>query len=228
MQNIKIIYTKDVEFGKCNSKELFNLIKEYKPDLFFEELSQASYKECYEQDRKTLDTTAIKMYLEYYNVEHIPVIGTELSNAVFEKDAINKQHRYYSSILSRLYFLTIKHGFNFLNSVYCDKILDDITKIEKEIIENSTDDIIHHIYENAKKSIDVYENNIIENIYTYSCNHKYDNAIMFIDAWHRRSIMEKIKQYDMNEKTQLNWTFHNGEEQEFKQQQLYLNNSFST
>ena len=75
--------------------------------------------------------------------------------------------------------------------------------------------------------IDLYENNIIENIYTYSSIHEYNTAIFFIDAWHKKSFMEKIKQYDKNEKTQLNWSFHNGEEQESKQQH-YLNNTYTT
>ena len=214
MYNTTLICTKDVEFGKCNSKELLYLIKENRPDLIFEELSQASYKECYEQDRITLETTAIKMYLEDNCVKHIPVIGIELSDAVKEKDAINKQHRYYSTILSRLYFLTMKHGFNFLNSVYCDNIFDDVARIEQEITENSTNDILLHMYHKAKQSIDDYENSIIENIYNYSSIHPYESAVVLIGAWHRKSMMQKIKEYNKNQKIKLNWTFYDGEEHE--------------
>lgn len=214
MYNITLICTKDVEFGKCNSNELLNLIEENRPDIIFEELSQTSYKECYEQDRKTLVSTAIKMYMEHSKIKHIPVVSTELSSDVYEKDAINKQHRYYSSIISRLYFLTTKHGFNFLNSVYCDNVFGDVARIEQEITENSTNDILLHIYTKANESIDNYENSIIENIYNYSSNIQYNSAVVLIGAWHRKSMIQKIKEYDKNEKFKLNWTFYDGEENE--------------
>ena len=77
--------TRHNELGKCNSKELLKLIKENKPDVIFEELSLLSYNECYELGRETLETTAIKMYLEDNSIKHIPVVGTQISETVILK-----------------------------------------------------------------------------------------------------------------------------------------------
>ena len=80
MFNITLICTTHKEIGNCNSIELYKIIEEFKPEIIFEELSHAAYNECYgTQNRITLETSAIKMYMQSHKIEHIPVVGNELT-----------------------------------------------------------------------------------------------------------------------------------------------------
>ena len=63
MYNITLICTVHSETGKCNSRELYKIIEEFKPEIIFEELSLAAYNQCYGiQNRVTVETSAIKIY----------------------------------------------------------------------------------------------------------------------------------------------------------------------
>ena len=48
---------------------------------------------------------------------------------------------------------------------------------------------------------------MLQNIYLYSQDHNYDRAIFTIGAAHRKSIIDKIFEYQKNEKVKLNWIF---------------------
>jgi len=208
MYNITLICTKHSEVGKSNSKELLKLIKNNRPDVIFEELSPITYKECYEFDRKTLESTAIKMYLEDNVVEHIPVVDTEICDTVIEKHEINTTHRGCIRLLDKLYALEYQYGFDFLNSKYVDELFDVLARLEQDIVAFSKDEVVTDIYKRANRNIDIYENDIIENVYNYSAMNKYDNALMFIGSAHRKAIIEKIKEYNKKQDIKLNWTFY--------------------
>lgn len=85
MRTITLICTKHNETGKCNSMELLKLIEKNKPAVIFEELSPITYRECYELDCNTTESSAIKMYTKQNSVAHIPVVGTEISDEVIKK-----------------------------------------------------------------------------------------------------------------------------------------------
>ena len=189
--------------------ELLKLIEKSNPDVIFEELSPITYKECYEFGRKTLESTAIKMYLEANSVKHIPVVGTEICDTVIEKHEINTTHRGCIRLLDRLYALEYQYGFDYLNSKYVDELFDVLARLEQDIIEYSQDEVITDIYNRANRNIDIYENDIIENVYSYSAMNKYKNALMFIGSAHRKSIIEKIKKYNEKQDIKLNWAFYN-------------------
>lgn len=212
MHNITLICTVHKDMGKCNSKELLKLIKKNKPDVIFEELSETTYRECYELGRETLESSAIKMYLEDNNVNHIPVVGTELSDAFTQKHEINKTHNGCNKLFARLLSLQYEYGFNYLNSKYVDQLFDVFTKLEQDIVEYSKDDVITNIYKKAYENFDIYENDIVENIYNYSALNTYDKALMFIGSAHRKSIIDKINRKNQKEELKLNWTFYNGDE----------------
>lgn len=209
MHNITLICTTHSEIGKCNSGELSKIIEEFKPEIIFEELSLAAYNECYGiQNRYTVETSAIKVYLQNYEIEHIPVVGSELTKDLDCKFEILTKYCNYRNLIDTLTSLEEKYGFQFLNSEQCDELFEKITTLEKQILKDNDDKILSHIYQWGNETIDTYENEIIKNVYHYSTENNYKKALMFIGAAHRKSIMQKIPEYEKKGKLRLNWTFY--------------------
>lgn len=210
MHNITLICTAHSEIGKCNSRELHKIIEEFKPEIIFEELSLAAHNECYGiQNRFTLETSAIKMYLQNYKIRHIPVVGSELTKDLDCKSEIMTKYDDYRNLIDNLMALEEKYGFQFLNSEQCEQLFEKIKTLEKLILKDNDDEELSQIYQLGKETIDTYENEIINNIYHYGTENKYNKALMFIGAAHRKSIMEKITEYEAKNKIKLNWTFYN-------------------
>ncbi len=213
MYNITLICTVHSEIGKCNSRELYKIIEEFKPEIIFEELSLSAYNECYGiQNRYTVETSAIKMYFLNHKIEHIQVVGSELPKDIDCKFEILTKYEYYRNLIDTLTSLEEKYGFQFLNSEQCDELFEKITTLEKLILKDNDDKILSRIYQWSNETIDTYENEIIKNIYHYSSENKYNTALMFIGAAHRKSIVQKIQEYDRTEKFKLNWTFYRNQD----------------
>jgi hypothetical protein len=210
MYNITLICTRHTEIGKCNSWELYKIIEEFKPEIIFEELSLSAYNECYGiQNRFTVETSAIKMYLQNHNIEHIPIVGSELTKDFVRKLEIMTMNVNYRKLLDSLWSLQAKYGFQFLNSEECVQLMEKIKTCENLILKETDDEILSRIYQWGNENIDIYENEIIKNVYHFSNENKYNNALMFIGAAHRKSIIQKVKQYEKKNESKLNWTFYN-------------------
>ena len=210
MFNITLICTAHKEIGKCNSIELFKIIEEYNPEIIFEEISPNVYDECYGiKNRLTLETSAIKMYLQKQKIKHIPVVGSELTTDLDKKFELMTKNSHYRSLLENLMALEEKYGFKFLNSKQCDELFENIKALEKLILRACNDEILHRITQWGDETVDTYENEIIRNVYLYSEQNKYDKALMFIGAAHRKSIIQKLQEYEKEGNFKLNWTFYN-------------------
>jgi len=213
MYDITLICTAHSENGKCNSRELYKIIEELKPEIIFEELSLSVYNECYGiQNRFTVETGAIKMYLQNHNIEHIPVVGSELTRDLDNKFEIMIKYDNYLNLQDYFMSLEDKYGFQFLNSKLCEQLFEEIKTLEELIIEDNDDEILSRIYKWGNETIDTYENEIIKNVYCYSAENKYNKALMFIGAGHRKSIIKKVQEYEKKDKLKLNWTFYNDQD----------------
>lgn len=210
MFNITLICTAHKEIGKCNSIELFKIIEYYNPEIIFEEISPAVYDECYGiKNRLTLETSAIKMYLQKQKIKHIPVVGSELTTDLDKKVEIMIKNSHYRNLLDNLMASEEKYGFKFLNSKQCDELFEKIKALEKLILRASNDEILNRVTQKGDQTVDTYENEIIKNVYQYSEQNKYDKALLFIGAAHRKSIMKKLPEYEKQGNLNLNWTFYN-------------------
>ena len=210
MYNITLICTTHIEIGNCNLRELCRIIEENNPEIIFEELSLAVYNECYGiQNRITLETSAIKLYLQKRKIEHIPVVGSELTSDLEGKFKLMTNNEDYCNLIESLMSSEEKLGFQFLNSEQCEELFEKIKTIEKLILKNNDDEILFRINQLGDETVDNYENEIIKYVYCYSETHNYNIAILFIGAAHRKSIIQKIQEYQMNQKIKLNWTFYN-------------------
>jgi hypothetical protein len=78
MKNITSVCTTHRELGKCNSNELYKIIKIITPEVIFDEIPYSRYNAHFvEQSVSTLETESIKMYLKKHNVKIIPVDNYE-------------------------------------------------------------------------------------------------------------------------------------------------------
>ena len=74
MKNLNVIFTSHKSKGACNSDALHEIIKLITPDLIFEELSLANFDDFYnKRSRNSLETDAIKKYLQNHDIKHVPV-----------------------------------------------------------------------------------------------------------------------------------------------------------
>ena len=208
MYSIKLICTHHSNAGKCNSRELNRLLEEKCPNVIFEDLSPAVHKECYEKDRFTMESEAIKMYLKNYSAEIIPAVGTEIGKVFLEKCKINESHSGCKRLLGRLYGFAYFYGFDYLNSEYVHQLFDVLARLEQDIMGFIKDEEVNKIYKQAYENIDKYENDIVENIYKYSAENEYKRGVLLIDAAHRKSMIEKIEEYNDAQSLKLNWTFY--------------------
>lgn len=210
MYNITVICTRHSEVGKCNVSELQKLIEIVQPDVIFEELSPMAFNRCYViQNLFTLESVAIKKYLEKHRVKHIPVVDSEITNEIEEK--LNHLIRYagYTQLIDNLISLEENFGFQFLNSKESIELFERIKAFENLILSQSNNDT-KLLFEKVDEIVDKYENEIIRNVYLYSKQHHYSQAILFIGAAHRKSIMQKVEEFNNSEDFKLNWSFYSG------------------
>ena len=145
MYNITLICTKHKEFGNCNSMELHKIIESIRPEIIFEELSYINFTKCYhEKSLITLETNAIKKYLQNNNIKHIPVDTFDLPNSYYEElDSMynriinnNKiiESRRLLDILDKQSYLENQCGFSFLNSNQNDEIFEEIKILKVRVL----------------------------------------------------------------------------------------------
>lgn len=209
MYNITLICTTHKTIGNCNSEELLKIIELHDPEIIFEEISKAVYKQCYGlQNRYTLETRAIKIYSLYKEIKHIPVVGAELSEDLDKKLEILTKNQDYKYLFYRFLSLERKYGFNFLNSSDCEQILEQLNALEKRIVDESKDEVLKSLIQLSAISVCKYEDEIIKNIYDYSKENKFEKALLFMGAAHRKSMINKLKEYNKTTDLKLNWSFH--------------------
>lgn len=76
MYSITLVCTHHSEFGKCNSEELYKIIKSLRPDVIFEELSQDLFDLFYKENTipfEPPEIKSVKRYIKEHNTNHIPV-----------------------------------------------------------------------------------------------------------------------------------------------------------
>ena len=87
------------------------------------------------------------------------------------------------------------------------ELLEEKECIEKAIIQSDIKkEVLSNIYNLFHlEQRENRENAMLYNIYNYSKANEYDQAIFLIGANHRKSIMQKIRQYENQSEIKLNW-----------------------
>ena len=220
MHNITLICTRHEECGNCNSFELLRLIESVSPDIIFEELSFSNFHRSYtEGSLITLETKAIKWYLENHNINHIPVDTFDLPHSyhdqvdcMYKRISENKtikEVRDRLNLVDQLEILLARHGFAFLNSKQNNLIFDKLDFFKHAILSTMNDENLFRISKLEIGAIEKREAEILENVYQYSRENAYKQALMFIGSGHRQSIMKKIEEAGRIKKIKLNWSHYN-------------------
>lgn len=210
MFKITLISTVHKEYGNANSNELLKIIKNICPDVIFLEGFKDNYSKFDQlifsqfgvyKDR--LEMKAIQAYSLNYTFEYVPVLDIELSEEFRTKSMIVSENKEFRELLDKYHLLELEGGFQFLNSEQSIVLQEEMRRMENQII---NDEIMQ---QKVNANIDEYENSMIRNIYSFSKEKSFNTAIFMCGSAHRKSIIEKIVEYEKTSEIKLNWTFYN-------------------
>jgi DNA-binding protein Fis len=212
MYNINLICTAHKMIGKCTPEELYKIIQKINPEIIFEEISFSRKNDYYRnQYVKTIETFAIVNYLNNYNCEHIPVETYDVPESYIEnEDYINEifvNNNKYKELNKKILDGIYEKGFFFLNSNECSDIFENISNYKENYIKNLNEININNIYKSWFLIENNRENEMLKNIYDYSIKNKFNSALFITGARHRKSFINKINEYENNNKIKLKWNF---------------------
>ena len=226
MHNITLIGTHHSEIGECNSDELYKIIESIIPEVIFEELPSNYFDMIYSDSFDMYcinsillnrhppvvspEVKCVKKYKQNHKIKNFPVDIDESPNlseneknlfTIFFNDDVYKKLEHKRDLLIE------EEGFNYLNSDIFLDFLEEKEITEKKIMESEIHkDILLHTYKIFYKKQDYRENAWLEKIYNYSKENQYNQAVFLFGAAHRKSIMQKIKEYEKMSEIKLNWT----------------------
>lgn len=216
MHNINLVCTFHSETGKCNADELYKIIEEINPDVVFEELTPCLHdilynKGIYDESAPT-EFKCIRNYKLQHNIKNIPVdieVASTFSNDVDRMLALFEKYDIYKEILIEQKNKIDQEGVDFLNSDDYSDMVEKQRAVERKIVEEINNRQLNRIYKSFIEDLEYRENFMLNTIYAYSLENDYDHAVFLIGAGHRRSIIQKVAEYQLKEKIKLNWTFYN-------------------
>jgi hypothetical protein len=212
MYNITLICTVHAELGKCTSNELYRFIDKIRPEIIFDEIPPSRYNAHFiEQTVTTLETDTIKMYLRYNNCKIIPVDSyefSEIQKGDIDYNKISNNSIEYYNLCKEQFLMIIENGFEYVNSNQNMELIERIQNIEKDVLKKMDDVKLFETFKRWYKITDNRENEMLKNIYDYSACHCYNNAVFITGAEHKKSIVNKIEDYEIKNKLKLNWNYN--------------------
>jgi len=214
MHNIILICTAHKSIGNCNSEELYKIIEKINPEIIFEEIdfsrTEVDYRNQYVH---TIETFAIIKYLQNHQFLHIPVETynipeTYVENIDYINAKISNSNEEYNNLFKTLFKLAERKGFSYLNSMECSYLFEKICTLKEDVVKTVNDEKLTNVYKSWQIVTDNRENEMLKNIYEYSSRYYYNNAIFITGAEHRKSIIDKIQNYEKKYELKLNWEFN--------------------
>lgn len=166
-----------------------------------------------------LEVKSIKKYHQNYDVKIVPVdIDIRERMSKYQQEILFMfstffKNEDYKMLDAESDAIVAQEGFQFLNSSKFLEIVEKKQLMEKKIIESEIEKdrllkmyIIFHA-----EQYDNRENAMLQNIYNYSKENQYNQAVFLIGAGHKRSIVQKIKEYQRFSEIKLNWTLYENE-----------------
>ncbi|MGE4346867.1 MAG: hypothetical protein AB7D46_05575 [Flavobacteriaceae bacterium] len=210
MYNITLISTVHKEIGKCNSDELYKIFESINPDVIFLEAFEENYSEYdkmlfsqFGVYKERLELKTIQTYSQNHTFEYVPVLDIGLSDEFETKIKIVSENNDCQRLLDNYTLLEMDGGFQFLNSKKSIVLQEEMREFENRIIDNET------MRQKVNASIDAYENSMLRNIYSLCKEKSFNTAIFMCGAAHRKTIIEKIGEYEKKTEIKLNWTLYN-------------------
>ena len=135
-------------------------------------------------------------------------VSSTFSNNVYRILALFEKYDIYKEILTEQKKKIEQEGFDFLNSDEYADLVKKQRSVESKIIEELNNRHLNKTYKTFVEDLDYRENFMLNTIYAYSKEYNYNRAVFLIGAGHRRSIIQKVEEYQLNEKMKLNWTYY--------------------
>jgi hypothetical protein len=202
-----------IQIGECNSNNLYNIIVQENPEIIFEEFDILRTEDEYyrnehykNQKESSLETIAIMNYLEKFNVKYVPVDTYDVKyfpTEMYKKISIANPD--YNKVFSENIIKVGQKGFQYLNSIDCYNLLEELHLIEENAVKNSNDNKLITDYNSWKSVSNARDIEMLNNIYEYSKMHEYNNAVFIIGAEHKKSIMKKINDYNKMDNIKIKW-----------------------
>lgn len=230
MYNITLISTIHSENGKCNHNELYKILESINPEVIFDELP-SHYFDMYFSDsfdlyhansllrnrqppEVPLEVKCIKKYKQNYKVKILPVDIDVTSKLSKHQDEILFMFRTffkyedYKELDNEKETLIAQKGFRYLNSDIFLDFLERKEVLEKNIMESEIEkNGLLDIYKLFHaEQYDNREIAMLHNIYNFSKENQYNQAVFLIGAEHKKSIMQKITEYEKLTENKLKWT----------------------
>ena len=209
MHHITFISTIHKEIGKCNHQELHKIIEKISPDVIFLEAIEETYSKyehqlfsTYGQFHKKLEISAIQRYHNNNSFQYVPVCDIGLSENFNNKIKFVSQDLELQKLIDNFNYLAKENGFDFLNSLECINLQEEMRILESHILDNIEMDKM------IKADIEAYEEPMIQNIISYCKSNKFNSAIFMCGAAHRKSIIEKINKSKIEEQVKVSWTMY--------------------
>jgi hypothetical protein len=215
-RSITLIATRHKESGECTSNELYRIIDQIAPDVIFEEVPPSKFDSVYKGLlRDSLETNAIKRYLEKQSIAHVPVDADidEITDTFTKSDhnaMVNLFGRHspeYRSLFHQRQHFADDKGFPFLNSESWTLLSKRMDALEEEVIKSIDNDKLNQRYKDWSNQLDVRDNEMIRNIYKYVENNRCEKGLFLVGVEHRRQLMIKIPEFEKSHHLKIDWNF---------------------
>lgn len=217
--NITLISTRHSPIGKCNSFELYKIIESISPEVIFEEIPPSLFDRYYTHKTSyNLESETIIKYLNTKKAINIPADSDDIPEQAFFENYrtmitaverltdINGFNFRRLTNINREYVAA--HGFGYLNSIQCIKIKIEIDEAIENGLKKLNDERLYLAYKLWKEYENKRENQMLQNIYDFSKDHNNKKAVFTLGSAHRKSIIQKIQEYEKKEPFKLNWVFY--------------------
>lgn len=209
MQSITLISTIHKEIGKCNADELFKVIAEISPEVIFLEALESTYSNyeqslfsSFEMYSKKLEIHAIQKYCQEKSFQYVPVLDKGLSDAFDNKYNTVCESIDLQKLIDNFNSLSARNGFQFLNSIKAMDLQSEMRILEKNLLNNN------EMQRMAEDDICLYEDTMVRNIYSYCKENLFNTAIFMCGVAHRKSLINKIADYNARKGINLNWIYY--------------------
>lgn len=209
MKLITLISTTHINNGKCNAKELCNILVSEKPEVIFIEALEKSYT-AYDREKYTsfgvyhekLEIEAIQRYSNYDSFNYVPVLDNVIPESFDKKYKILYKSPQIQKMIEELDHLTRTEGFQFLNSQQNMVLQKKMRTLENKLLGENT------LSKKVDSDIEFYENTMIQNIYTYCKNNAFSKGVFMCGSAHRESIIGKANNLSGKGKLDTYWQFY--------------------
>jgi len=214
---VTVIFSRHESEGNCSSDVLCEIITRVKPDIMFEELSEANFERAYFKNTlSTFEVWAIRTYLLTHSVTHIPVDTFDLPDNYDENlDFLYNQviHRAglhssdFKNFHEQMTSIVDRHGFPLLNHDSNELLFEKRAELIEHALNALNDPKLYELARLEKEVIEKREETILDTIYRYSLENDYERGLMLIGSGHRKSIMQKVAERSKTEKLKISWQY---------------------